>query len=127
MKESLKSLKVWIIGIAISIFAVALPFIIFIICKYGFSYEQFIYPIMHIALAASLVIIGFVSGDIYIIHYRQKTKNWEDDLPMEIRIKSWKIKSPLYIGAATVFSVFLVFQMMYFIVGHYPLLLNLSF
>lgn len=122
MKESLKSIKVWIIGIIISVIGVGLPFAIFFICKYGFSYESFIYPIMHIAMAASLIIIGFVAGDIYIINYRRKNKNWDDDIPFEIRTKSWKIKAPLYIGAASLFSVFLVLQIFYFIAERYPLL-----
>ena len=118
MKNSLKNYIVWLIAIGLSIISIGVPYLVLYLTYK--NPQPFVYPLLHLAIAGVYILAGFISGDVVIISWRQKNKNWNDDLPPEIKQKAWNIRMPFYISAAFTFTVFLVSQAYYLIIGHYP-------
>ena len=122
MKNALKNVKVWIIGGVISVVGIGLPFLIFVITLNIDNAYPFQYPLLHGAIAAICLLIGYIWGDLHGVAYRRKEKNWDDKLPDEIKTECWVRRWPFFFGAITTFTVFLVFDIIFMITGSYPLL-----
>lgn len=120
MKNSLKNYIVWLIAIALAVVSIGVPYLIMIWSRK--SADPFIYPLLHLAIAGVYVLAGFISGDVIVISFRHKAKDWNNDLPIEVKQKAWNIRMPFYIAAALTFLVFLFSQAFYLIIGHYPFL-----
>lgn len=120
MKKAFKNAKVWIFGAVFTVVGISVPFIVLVITLNIENATPFQYPLLLGAFAALYVLVGFVWGDLHVVAYRRKTKNWDDPLPEEIKTSAWVRRLPFYLGAATTFTVFMVFEIIYWIVGHYP-------
>ena len=122
MKNSLKKFKVWIIAIALTALGVGVPFLVLVITLNIDNAAPFQYPLLLGAFAAVYLLVGFVWGDLYVAFYRRKTKNWDNELPPEVKESAWSRRMPFYLAAATIFTVFMVFEIIFWISGKYPFL-----
>ena len=122
MKNALKKLRVWIIGVSLAILGVGVPFLILAITLNVDDAAAFQYPLLLGAFAAIYLLIGFVWGDLFTVSYRRKNKNWDGEVPPEIKEGSWSRSLPFYLASLTVFVVFMVFEVIFWITGGYPFL-----
>lgn len=122
MKNAYKNWKVWVIAGALSLFGSGLPFIVYLIVLTIPDVPPFQYPLGLVAFSAIYVLIGFIWGDLHIVAYRRKEKNWDGNLPPEKVTSAWTRRLPFYLAAATVFTVFISFEIIFWITGSYPLL-----
>ena len=122
MKNAFKKPKVWIIAAAITVLAVAIPFVVLVITLNIPDAFPFQYPLLLGAFAATFLLVGFIWGDLHVVSYRRKSKNWDGELPPEIKESAWSRRLPFYISAALVFTVFMVFEIIFWITGSYPFL-----
>lgn len=122
MKNAFKNPRVWIFGSIMSVVGIGLPFIILIITLNVDKASPFQYPLLHGLFAAIYLLIGYIWGDMHSVLYRRKTKNWDDKLPPEIKTESWVRRLPFFIGSASTFLVFIIFDIIYLIAGNYPFL-----
>ena len=120
MKNAIKKWKVWLIAGILSVVGIALPFIILLITLNVPDSSPFMYPYLLIAFAAIYLLVGFIWGDLHAANYRRKEKNWDGKLPDEVKTSTWSRHLPFYIAAIIVFSVFMVFEIIYWISGGYP-------
>lgn len=120
MKNAFKNWKVWLVAGILSILGLAIPFIILIITLNLPNTAAFAYPYMLCAFAAIYLLIGFIWGDLHAANYRRKEKNWDGKLPDEVKTSTWSRHLPFYIAAIIVFSVFMVFEIIYWVSGGYP-------
>ena len=118
MKNSLKNYIVWLISIGLSIVSIGVPYLVLVLTMK--SDRPFVYPLLHLAIAGTYVLAGFISGDVIVISWRRKNNDWNNDLPPEVKQKAWNLRMPFYIAAALTFTVFLVNQAIFLIIGHYP-------
>ena len=122
MKNSLKKKKVWIIAGILSVVAIGLPFLILVITLNIDNVAPFQYPVLHGAFFAVYILVGFVWGDLHTVAYRRKNKNWDGEVPEEIKTESWSRSMPFYLAAIATLLVFLVFEIIYWITKSYPFL-----
>ncbi len=122
MKNALKKWKVWLFTIIMSVAGVGIPFAVFFITSAIPKCPAVGYPILLGLFAAIYLLVGFVWGDLYVANWRRKNKKWDDKLPEEIREKAWTRHWPFYLAAATVFLVFISFEIVYWVSGGYPLI-----
>ena len=122
MKNAFKNPRVYIFGGIMSVVGIGLPFLLFGITLLVDNTAPFQYPLLLGLFAAIYLLIGFIWGDMHTVLYRRKTKNWDGELPPESRTESWTRRLPFYLGAITTFLVFIVFDIIYLIIGHYPFL-----
>ena len=122
MKNALKKVRVWIIGAALTVIGVATPFIVLVITLNLPDSYPFQYPLLLGAFAAIYLLVGFVWGDLYTANYRRKTKNWDGKLEEETKTTAWSRRWPFYIASAICFTVFMVFEIIFWISGSYPFL-----
>ena len=122
MKSAFKKWKVWLIAIILIVIAIAVPFIVLIITLNIEDASPFQYPLLLGAFAATYLLVGFIWGDLHTVSYRRKNKNWDDELPPEVKESAWSRRMPFYIAAVIVFTVFFTFEIIYWIIGHYPFL-----
>lgn len=120
MKQALKDYKVYVIG-GILGFLGYIPLMIGGILSIpslnsGFS----AYPYVMWAMMALYFLIGFIWGDLYRNNVRRKTKNWDNKLPDEVIIASWKRQLPFYIGALLILITALILEIYFAICGYYP-------
>ena len=122
MKNALKKPRVWIIAAALSVIGVGVSFLVLVITLNVNNARPFQYPLMLGVFAATYLLAGFVWGDLFVVHYRRKNKKWDDALPEDIKESAWSRRLPFYFAAATIFAVFMVFEIIYWVVGSYPFL-----
>ena len=122
MKNAYKHWKVWLFAGILSLIGVATPFIVLVITLNLPEPAPFQYPYLLIAFSAIYVLIGYIWGDLHIVSYRRKTKNWDDELPPEKKESSWVRRLPFFLASAIVFTVFISFEIIFWITGSYPLL-----
>ena len=122
MKTAIKKPKVWIITAILSVIGIGVPFLVLVITLNVENAAAFQYPLLLGAFAAVYLLVGFIWGDLYIANIRRKTKNWDGQLPQETKDAGWSRKLPFYLSAATIFVVFMVFEIIYWISGNYPFL-----
>ena len=120
MKNALKNWKVYVIAAALAVVGVATPFIILVITLNLPDTSPFMYPYLLIAFAAIYLLIGFIWGDLHAAFYRRKSKNWDGKLPDDVKTSTWSRHLPFYLAAIVVFSVFMVFEIIYWVSGGYP-------
>ena len=80
MKNVLKDYRTWLISVAISVVSIGVPYLLFFLIKIK---EPLQYPLLHLALAALLFLIGFIYGDVYLIIYKKKNDCWNEEVPIE--------------------------------------------
>ncbi|MCR5505798.1 MAG: hypothetical protein K6F07_02255 [Bacilli bacterium] len=122
MKNALKSKKVWIFFAILATLSVGLPFLILVITLNIEKAAPFQYPVLLGAFAAVYVLVGFVWGDLHTVAHRRKTKNWDGEVPEEIKRESWLRRWPFYLAAILTITVFMVFEIIFWSTGHYPFL-----
>ena len=122
MKNAFKKARVWLIGSALTVVGVGVPFLILVITLNIPDAYPFQYPLLLGAFAAFYLLVGFVWGDLFQVVYRRKNKNWDDKLPDEVKESAWSRRWPWYIASAICFIVFMVFEIIYWISGGYPFL-----
>ena len=122
MKNALKKKKVWIIAAILATVAIGLPFLILVITLNIPKARPFQYPILHGAFFAVYILVGFVWSDLHTVAYRRKTKNWDGEVPEEIKTESWSRGLPFYLAAIATIVVFLVFEIIYWTTKSYPFL-----
>ena len=120
MKNAFKNAKVWIFGAVFTVVGIAVPFSVLVITLNIENATPVHYPLLLGVFAASYVLVGFVWGDLHVVAYRRKNKNWDGPLPEEVKTSAWVRRLPFYIGAIMVFTVFMVFEIIYWITGGYP-------
>ena len=122
MKKAYKHWKVWLFTGILSFVGIATPFIVLIISLNIPDAAPFQYPLLLVAFSAIYVLIGYIWGDLHVVSYRRKNKNWDDVLPDEIKETAWIRRLPFWLAAATIFTVFISFEIIFWITGSYPLL-----
>lgn len=122
MKNAIRKLKVWIIAIILTVIGIGVPFLVLVITLNLENTAAFQYPLLLGAFAASYLLFGFIWGDLYIANIRRKEKNWDGPLPQEVKDAGWSRKLPFYLSALTIFIVFMVFEIIFWITGNYPFL-----
>ena len=122
MKNAFKNLRVWLFTAIFVTVGVGVPFLILVITLNVEDAAPFQYPLLLGAFAALYVLVGFIWGDLHIVSYRRKNKEWDSELPKEIKESAWIRRMPFYLSAAIVFTVFMVFEIIFWITGGYPLL-----
>ena len=122
MKKSLKNYRVWLFAAIMSVVGVGVPFLVLVITLNLPDTAPFQYPLLLGAFSAIYLLVGFVWGDLHTVAYRRKNKNWDDELPEEVKVSAWTRRWPFYLAAATTFLVFISFEIVYLITKSYPLL-----
>ncbi len=122
MKNAIKKFRVWIIAIALTVLGAGVPFLVLLITLNIENAAPFQYPLLLGAFAAAYLLVGFVWGDLHVAFYRRKVKNWDGELPPEIKESAWSRRLPFYLAAATIFTIFMVFEIIFWISGKYPFL-----
>ena len=122
VKNACKNFRVWIIGAALTVVGVGVPFLVLVITLNIEDAAPFQYPLLLAVFAAIYVLIGFIWGDLHCVAYRRREKKWDDPLPQEIKDSAWVRRLPFYSAAAVVFTVFISFEIIFWITGGYPFL-----
>ncbi len=122
MKNALKHFKVWLFTAIMSVVGIGVPFLVTFITSEIPNVPVVQYPVLHGVFGAIYLLVGFIWGDLYVANWRRKTKNWDDKLPDDIKEKAWIRHWPFYLAAATVFLVFISFEIVFWITGGYPFL-----
>ena len=105
-----------------AVIGIGLPFLILVITLNIDDASPFQYPALLGAFAAVYLLIGYVWGDLHTVGYRRSEKNWDGELPEEIKIESWKRRWPFFLAALAVLVVFLIVEIIFWTTGHYPYL-----
>lgn len=122
MKKSLKSIRVYIIAAILAVIGIGVPFLVLVITLNIDDAAPFQYPALLGAFAAAYLLIGYVWGDLHTVAHRRKTKNWDGEIPENIKIESWKRRWPFFLASIAVLIVFLVMEIIYWTTGNYPFL-----
>ena len=122
MKKAFKKFRVWMIALALTVVGGGVPFLVLVITLNIDNAEAFQYPLLLGAFAAVYLLVGFVWGDLHVAFYRRKEKNWDGALPEEVKESAWSRRLPFYIAAAIIFTIFMVFEIIFWISGKYPFL-----
>ena len=122
MKNALKKPRVWIITAILSVVGIGVPFLVLVITLNLENTRAFSYPLLLGLFSAVYLLIGFIWGDLYVVSYRRKEKNWDGQLPDDVKESAWSRRSPFYLASASVFLVFISFEIIYWISGGYPFL-----
>ena len=122
MKNALKNYRVYIFGAILTVVGIGVPFLVLVITLNIENATPFVYPALLGAFAAFYLLVGFVWGDLHSVAYRRKNKNWDDELPEQIRVESWTRRWPFYLACIVIFVTFMVFEIIFWITGHYPFL-----
>lgn len=122
MKNAFKNIKVWIFTAIFTVIGVGVPFLILVITLNIEDAAPFQYPLLLGAIAALYLLVGFVWGDLHIVSYRRKNKEWDGELPQEVKDSAWVRRMPFYLATIIVFTVFMVFEIIFWITGGYPFL-----
>lgn len=103
MKKAFTNWKNYLIALILVIIALLFAFI----PAYAVRYSWFgvvnwdwipEYPILF--CAALFVLIGFVWQDLHKANYRRKVKNWDKELPQNIKDEGWARCCALFVAAA---------------------------
>ena len=122
MKNSLKSKRIYLFAAIMTVIGIGLPFLILVITLNIDTASPFQYPALLGAFAAAYLLIGYIWGDLHSVAYRRKNKNWDGELPEDIKTESWKRRWPFFLAALAVLVAFLVVEIIYWSTGHYPFL-----
>ncbi len=123
MKQALKNYKVYIATAILTVIGVGLPLLIVGITIWsgnGNVFNGYIY-LMGL-LAVVFFFIGFIWGDVISGRWRKKQKDWDGPLPPEIKTTIWVRRWPLYFSAIITILVFVAFDIVYAVAGHFPFL-----
>ena len=122
MKNALKNKKVYLFAGILTVIGVGVPFLVLVITLNIEDAAPFYYPAMLGAMAASYLLVGYVWGDLHGVFYRRKNKEWDGPLPENIRTECWVRRWPFFLACIVTFTVFLVFEIIYWATGGYPFL-----
>ena len=68
MKKALKDFRTYLFAIALSVLSIGLPYLLFFLIR---EKEPFQYPLLHVAIAATYFLIGFIYADIYPLSHKR--------------------------------------------------------
>ena len=122
MKNAFKNKKVFLFAGILSILGIGIPFLILVITLNIENASPFYYPALLGGLAAAFLLVGYVWSDLYGVFYRRKNKEWDSPLPEEIKTACWVRRWPFFLAAILTFTIFMVFEVIYWITGGYPFL-----
>ncbi|MCD8203819.1 MAG: hypothetical protein LUB56_01670 [Coprobacillus sp.] len=121
MKEALKNKRVYIGAAILSVIGLGVPALLI-----GLSYIQSIdfsaavYPYVLGIFAVGYFFVGFIWGDAKSAKYRKDQKNWDGELPEEEKTILWNRRLPWFFSAAVVLIAFIVVDICYAFMGHFP-------
>ena len=122
MKNALKSKKVWIIASILTVVGVGVPFLVLLITYLSNTAKLANYTVILGLFAACYLLIGYVWGDLHTVAYRRKNKEWDSPLPENIKTSAWQRRWPFFLACIVVFIVFMVFEIIYWTTGSYPII-----
>ncbi|MGM9874074.1 MAG: hypothetical protein ACI31G_04075 [Bacilli bacterium] len=124
MKNALKSKKVYIIALILSLIGLLIPFgILFITLIPSLNTSPFsAYPYLLGAIMVVYFFIGFIWGDLKDASIRRKEKKWDDKLDDETKTMIWKRRLPFYLASIVLLIAFLIVDGFYFFTGSFPFL-----
>jgi hypothetical protein len=121
MKNALKNKKVIIIASILLVIGLAIPFGLFFISTIPTLNISLIpYNILLWVFGFVYILIGFVWGDIRVASWRRKNKEWDSELPDDIKEMSWKTRLCFYIPGIAILAVGIIFDIIYMITNSYP-------
>ena len=88
MKNALKNKRVYLFAAILSVVGIGVPFLVLVITLNIENANPFYYPALLGAFAAVYLLVGFMWGDLHSVIYRRKNKNWDGELPPEIKTES---------------------------------------
>ncbi len=123
MKEALKNKRIYIGAAILSVIGLGIP-ALFIGLSYVPSLDigAAFYPYLLGIFAVGYFFIGYLWGDIKSAKYRKDQKNWDGELPEEEKTLLWSRRLPWFFAAAVVLIAFIVIEICYPFMGHYPFL-----
>ena len=125
MKNAAKNIKLNILGVVLGILGIGIPLGIYGITVIpSLNTNPFPYMYLIYIFAVLYVLIGFVVSDIQNARWRRKNAEYDTKLPQDVKDRAWKIRYPLYMAAAIVLTFAITFEILYWILGHYPLPMN---
>ena len=116
MKKALKDFRTYLIALGLTVIGVGVPYLLFFLLEK----QSIDYPVLHVVFASVYFLFSFIYPDIYILVYRKKTDNWNNELPQEKKDSVWMRRMPFYIACIIIMTVFLVSQVFRWITGSYP-------
>ena len=122
MKNALRNKKIYLFAGLLSILGIGLPFLILVITLNVENAAPFYYPAMLGAFAAVYLLVGYVWGDLKVVFYRRKNREWDSPLPEEVKTDCWLRRWPFFFACILTAIVFLIFEIIYWVSGGYPFL-----
>ncbi len=122
MKIALKKYQIYIFAAILTLVGLGIPFIVLVITLNVDNAQPAYYPAILGAFAAFYLLVGFIWGDLHIVSYRRKNKNWDDQVPDGVKVEAWIRRLPFYISCLIIFVVFMVFEIIFWVTGNYPFL-----
>lgn len=122
MKEAFKNKKIYIISAIALIIPVIVMVVWYLIAVYG-SDEAALPQLEMVvwAFAILYILIGFVSGNQTIYHWRKKEGAYDDKPPYELRVEAWTKRLSFFIPGLILLLTGITFDIIAIITGYYPI------
>ena len=122
MKNAFKKTYLYFIGLGLGIIGIGIPLGIYgISCIPSLNANPFPYIYLHLIFLLVYLFLGWTIADIQNARWRHKNSDFESKLPEEQREKVWSIRIPFFLGALIILLFVLVFEIIYWITGGYPM------
>ena len=122
MKNAFKKTYLYFIGLGLGIIGIGIPLGIYVItCIPSLNANPFPYIYLHLIFLLVYLFLGWTIADIQNARWRHKNSDFESKLPEEQREKAWSIRIPFFLGALIILLFVLVFEIIYWITGGYPM------
>lgn len=121
MNKALRSPKLYVIAAILTFLGIAIPFGIYGITLIpALNADLFPYQYLLPVFPFLYLLIGFAVSDVQIARWRHKNSEYDTKLPQDVKDKAWSIRFPFYLAAAVLLSIFLFFEIWFWISGNYP-------
>ncbi len=126
MKNALKNYRVYIGALVLVIIGLGVPFLVLGISLVpSFNFNQFEgYPWLIAIFMGVYFLIGYLWGDIKSASYRKKNKNYDGELPEDIKTTCWSRRWPFFLAAIVLLVVFIVIDIYYGVTHHFPFIVT---
>ena len=123
MKAALKCKRVYIIGSILLILGLGVTFGgLGISLIPALNVDTLYYPYLLWIFSVGYILIGYLWCDIMIAVWRKKAKDWDGPADPKVKEKGWVARWTFWLPGFTILAVCLVFEIIGFIMGHYPFL-----
>lgn len=116
MKEALRKKSV-IVQLIVYCSLLLILFALYLTLYYGFDITIFEARFVFLFITVLLFAIGFISSDLSVVRYLRKEKNWADKVPVEVKEKAWRYRTPFYLSAVLSLFLTLVLDFLYLTIG----------